>query len=211
MPIIRTTIVNGFATVAQKGEIAQRTTDVVCDVLGEMTRPYIFSLVDEIQPGALTVGGIVMTDEIERNGIMMSQNWRDHRRLTADRVRKAYDALASGETTEIEEYWDADMTWLVPGDAPVSGLKRGRGEFLQFMKTIGELSGNSFKMEWQGVLVTGDLTADITHNTGTRAGDPKRRLDIDVVHILRWREGKVVEGRGAIFGEGTQKYSEFWR
>jgi ketosteroid isomerase-like protein/phenylpyruvate tautomerase PptA (4-oxalocrotonate tautomerase family) len=211
MPIVRTTLVNGFASTAQKGEIAQRTTDVVADVLGEMTRPYIFSLVDEIAPGALTVGGVIMTDEIERNGIMMSQNWREHRRLTAERVRQAYAALAGGESANIEEYWDAEMTWLVPGDAPVSGLKQGREEFLQFMKTIGELSGNSFQMEWKDVLVSGDLSVDITHNTGNRAGDTKRKLDIDVVHVLRWREGKVVEGRGAIFGGGTAQYSEFWR
>jgi hypothetical protein len=35
-------------------------------------------------------------------------------------------------------------------------------------------------------------------------------LDIDVVHVLRWRDGKVIEGRGAIFGDGTTEYDQFW-
>ncbi|MEJ7651977.1 MAG: hypothetical protein WKH64_00750 [Chloroflexia bacterium] len=30
------------------------------------------------------------------------------------------------------------------------------------------------------------------------------------MHVLRWRDGKVVEGRGAIFGDGTTQYDQFW-
>ncbi len=39
---------------------------------------------------------------------------------------------------------------------------------------------------------------------------PYTKLDIDVVHVLRWRDGKVIEGRGAIFGDGTTEYDQFW-
>lgn len=209
MPIVRTTLIDGFATVAQKGEVVRRTTDAIAEVFGEMSRPYVFSLVEEVQPGAWSIGGLVLTDEMERNGIMLSEQYRQHR-LDESRVVAAYDALASGDAAKIDEYWDPAMTWLVPGNAPISGLKRGRDEFLRFMHRVGELSGNSFQMERQGILVAGDLSADITHNTGTRAHDPKRRLEIDVVHVLRWRDGKVVEGRGAIFGTGTRQYDEFW-
>jgi hypothetical protein len=31
-----------------------------------------------------------------------------------------------------------------------------------------------------------------------------------VAHVLRWREGKIIEGRGAIFGTGTTEYNEFF-
>jgi hypothetical protein len=54
------------------------------------------------------------------------------------------------------------------------------------------------------------VSCDITHNLGRRAGQDERILDIDVVHFLRWRDGKVIEGRGAIFGDGTARYDEFW-
>jgi phenylpyruvate tautomerase PptA (4-oxalocrotonate tautomerase family)/ketosteroid isomerase-like protein len=209
MPIVRTTLIRGFSTLAQRGELIQKVTDAVTSVFGEVTRPYIFALVEEVEAGAWSIGGQILTDEMERGGIMASESWRQHR-LTEARVDEAYAALASGDRSRIEEYFDPDMTWLVPGAAPVSGLKRGLDDFLKFMDTIGELSGNSFAMERRGLLITGDLSADITHNTGTRANDQKRRLEIDVVHVLRWNEGKVVEARGAIFGNGTQQYTQFW-
>ena len=28
--------------------------------------------------------------------------------------------------------------------------------------------------------------------------------------VLRWRDGKVIAGRGAIFGDGTAEYDHFW-
>ena len=35
-------------------------------------------------------------------------------------------------------------------------------------------------------------------------------MDIEVVHVLRWRDGKVIAGRGAIFGDETTEYDQFW-
>ena len=130
--------------------------------------------------------------------------------VTKERVEAAYAALASGERAAIEEYWDQDMTWLAPGESQVAGTKKGLDEFLSFMQIVGELSGNSFVMEHYGILVSSDQTVDLSHNTGTRAGDPNRKLSIDVAHVLRWRDGKVIEGRGAIFGNGTTEYDKFW-
>lgn len=211
MPIIRVTILEGFASLQQKGEIVQQLSDGLTSVFGEIVRPYIYTLVDEVQPGAWGVqGGVLMTEEMMRSGIGTSNQQRAQR-LTEERVRGAYDALASGERQRIEEYWDKDMTWLVPGHNQISGLKRGLDDFLSFMDKVGYLTDNSFQMSWEGVLITGDTSADIRHNTGHRAGEENRQLAIDVVHVLRWREGKVIEGRGAIFGDGTAQFDEFWR
>ena len=59
---------------------------------------------------------------------------------------------------------------------------------------------------------------------GPRA-DPVRRAVCDVLiavaargayanlmlpSVLRWKEGKVVAGKGGIFGDGTAQYDEFW-
>jgi|SRR5918996_5137072 ketosteroid isomerase-like protein len=130
--------------------------------------------------------------------------------VTLELVRKAYDALASGDKVRILEYWADDMVWLVPGHNQLSGWKHGLDEFLAFMRTVGELSGNSFRMDSIAVITTGEYSADVTHNAGYRAGDESKKLDIDVVHVLRWRDGKVIEGRGAIFGNGTTQYDQFW-
>ena len=35
-------------------------------------------------------------------------------------------------------------------------------------------------------------------------------MDIEVAHVLRWRDGKVIAGKGAIFGDGATEYDQFW-
>lgn len=136
--------------------------------------------------------------------------------VTTELVRRAYQALASGQRTEIERYWDQDMNWLVPGHNPLSGWYHGLDAFLGFMGRVGALSNNSFNMESVAVMVSDEYSADVTRNIGYRAGHegsgtvPYSQLNIDVVHVLRWREGKIVEGRGAIFGDGTTQYDQFW-
>ncbi len=131
-------------------------------------------------------------------------------KVTPTLVGKAYEALASGDKARVQEYWADDMKWLVPGHNQLSGWKNNLDEFLAFMRRVGELSANSFRMDPIAVMTSDDSSADVTHNLGNRAGEPNRILDIDVIHFLRWRDGKVIEGQGAIFGDGTAQYDEFW-
>lgn len=136
--------------------------------------------------------------------------------VTPELVGKAYEALGSGDADKIAEFWAEDMVWIVPGHNPLSGVYNGRDAFLGFMGEVGKLSNNSFNMTAVAVMVGEDYSADVTHNVGYRAGHegtgevPYTKLDIDVVHVLRWRDGKVIEGRGAIFGDGTTEYDQFW-
>jgi ketosteroid isomerase-like protein len=131
-------------------------------------------------------------------------------KVTPELVIQAYEALASGDRARIRQYWADDMIWLVPGHNPLSGLKRGLDGFLGFMQEVGRLSGNSFHMDREAIMLSDDASADVTRNQGNRAEDPSRKLDINVIHYLRWRDGKVIEGRGAIFGDGTAQYDAFW-
>lgn len=130
--------------------------------------------------------------------------------VTPELVQQAYDALASGDREQIRKFWADDMIWLVPGHNPLSGLKHGLDGFLGFMGEVGRLSGNSFYMNREAIMTSENASADVTRNVGNRAGDVNRKLDINVIHYLRWRDGKVIEGRGAIFGDGTAQYDAFW-
>ena len=129
--------------------------------------------------------------------------------LTADRVVSAYKALATGDRNLIAEFWAEEMVWQVPGHNQLSGWYHGLDGFLGFMGQVGALSGNSFNMETISTLVEGDWSADITRNKGKRA-DSDKAMDIEVCHVLRWKDGKVIAGRGAIFGDGTTEYDQFW-
>ena len=129
--------------------------------------------------------------------------------ITADRVTSAYKALATGDRNLIASFWAEEMVWQVPGHNHLSGWYHGLDEFLGFMGQVGALSGGSFNMETISTLVEGEWSADITRNRGKRA-DSSKALDIEVVHVLRWKDGKVIAGRGAIFGDGTTEYDQFW-
>jgi len=130
--------------------------------------------------------------------------------VTPELVTKAYMALAAGDTEGLERYWAEDMVWLVPGHNQLSGWKYGRSEFLDFMKRVGELSGGSFHMTPITVLTNDDYSCDVTNNQGTRANDASKKLNIDVAHVLRWKDGQVIAGKGGIMGNGTAEYDDFW-
>jgi len=130
--------------------------------------------------------------------------------ITAEQVAAAYAALATGQRDQIARHFAEDLRWLAPGHNQVSGWKNNLDEFIEFMATVGRLSENSFRMDRTAVMTADNFSADVTRNTGHRAGEPNRLLDIDVIHWLTWRDGKVTEGRGAIFGDGTAQYDVFW-
>ncbi len=138
-------------------------------------------------------------------------------KVTPELVGEAYQALASGDMEQIRRYWAEDINWLVPGNHAMAGWYKGLDAFLGFMAEVGRLSANSFKMDLVTILTNDEYSADVTHNLGYRADAPSRdtespyhKLDIDVIHLLRWRDGKVIEGRGAIFGDGTTRFNQFW-
>jgi len=136
--------------------------------------------------------------------------------VTRDLVESAYQALATGDRTEVAKYWAEDMRWCVPGNHQLAGWWEGLDGFFSFMEQVGKLSGGSFVMVRSAILLSEDQSADVSYNVGDRVGAAAGsrslydHLEIDVVHLLRWRDGKVVEGRGAIFADGTTQFNQFW-
>jgi ketosteroid isomerase-like protein len=130
--------------------------------------------------------------------------------VTPELVQKAYGALATLDNAKIAEYWHEDMVWLVPGHNPLSGWYYGREAFMAFMARVAEMSANSFRMEVISVMTADNWSTDVTNNLGHRAGMPEVQLNIDVAHVLHWKDGKVIGGKGGIFGDGTDQYDHFW-
>lgn len=136
--------------------------------------------------------------------------------VTPELVDAAYEALATGDRGQIEKYWDESMRWLVPGNHQLAGWWEGLDGFFDFMTRVGELSGGSFVMTRSAICTAPGWSADVSYNLGTRVTaeegslSPYDRLEIDVIHLLKWENGKVVEGRGAIFGDGTTQFNQFW-
>ena len=138
-------------------------------------------------------------------------------KVSPEMVSSAYEALASGDMGRINEYWDADIAWLIPGRNPLAGWHRGLNAFIDYMRRVGQLTNNNLKTQTMALMVGDGYSAMMSKVTGYRAGfnesnaqRPDTKLDVDLVQILRWRNGKIVEGRSAIFGEGTDEYDRFW-
>ncbi|HEU5354845.1 MAG TPA: nuclear transport factor 2 family protein [Actinocrinis sp.] len=136
--------------------------------------------------------------------------------LTEERVRAAYAALGSGDRAQIAQYWAEDMRFLTPGNHPFAGWHNGLDAFVDFMGKVGEASAGSFDIDIAVVLVNDEYSVDLNHTTARRSHakpestSPYDVLDINGLHALRWRDGKVVEGRGAIFGDGMTGFNQWW-
>lgn len=137
--------------------------------------------------------------------------------INADRVTAAYDALMSGDRAKAAEYWDEDLRFLTPGNHQFSGWHVGLEAFMDFIDTVGKASGGSFVIEPVTILVNDQdgYTVDVNKTYGSRAHashseSPYDRLQIEGLHLLKWENGKVVEGRGAIFGDGLTNFNQWW-
>lgn len=124
MPIIKVNLIEGFATLAEKSQITMEMTEALVTVMGEVTRQFTYVSVEDMKPGAVSMGGQLVTEETMRGGLVLSEQELAVK-LTASRVKAAYAALDSGDRTAIEQYWDKDLTWSVPGANPLAGTYEG--------------------------------------------------------------------------------------
>ncbi|MGW9048126.1 nuclear transport factor 2 family protein [Streptomyces lydicus] len=138
--------------------------------------------------------------------------------VSKERLLAAYAALESGNRDRILEFWDEELRWEVPGHQPNSGWYEGLDAYLALRKTVARAAGGTFKVEISGVYVDAEAgrTVDIRRTTGRRAHAPEDSrspyhwLDIEGVHILKWHNGRVVEGRGAVIGNGEANFHLWW-
>ncbi|GLX05321.1 nuclear transport factor 2 family protein [Microbispora sp. NBRC 16548] len=138
--------------------------------------------------------------------------------LTAARVYEAYDALMSGDLAKAEQYWDPAVRFLTPGHHPYAGWHEGLEAFVAFINKVHEVSGGTFTMDPVTVLVNDvdGYSVDVNRTYATRghassdSTSPFDRLEIEGLHLLKWENGRVVEGRGAIFGDGSTAFNMWW-
>ncbi|MDI5963305.1 nuclear transport factor 2 family protein [Streptomyces sp. SL13] len=138
--------------------------------------------------------------------------------LTVERVGEAFAALGSGDREKMLQYWDENVRFEIPGNHAYAGWYEGLDSFLGFLKTVGEMSGGSYLAENITVMVNAEdgWSVDVNRDYARRAGVPEGEtspyllMDVEAMHLLRWRDGRVVEGRGTILGDGLTTSSLWW-
>jgi 4-oxalocrotonate tautomerase len=98
MPIINVRFIKDVvATEEQKTELIIRLTDTFCDVLGEVVRPFVYTIIDEVPIGLWGIAGVPMPDLAYLTG-------PDHAQVietSNDLMRAAMAQMAaSGETDQ---------------------------------------------------------------------------------------------------------------
>ncbi|MDH6116721.1 nuclear transport factor 2 family protein [Kitasatospora sp. GAS204B] len=211
MPIIKVNLIEGFATLAEKSQITMEMTEALVTVMGEVTRQFTYVSVEDMKPGAVSMGGQLVTEETMRGGLVLSEQELAVK-LTASRVKAAYAALDSGDRTAIEQYWDKDLTWSVPGANPLAGTYEGLDAFLGYVQSRRDLSGGSFRSEEEQIMVDGHIAAYLCRNSAIRSSaDCSCALAADLMQLLHWKNGRVISGQEAYFGDGATGNDAFWR
>ncbi|WP_052457463.1 MULTISPECIES: tautomerase family protein [unclassified Streptomyces] len=206
MPIIRVSLLEGWTT-EQKAEVARELTESLVSVLGEVSRPYIYAVVEEMQAGAVAFGGNVITHEMNLEALATSA-LQHQKVVNARRTEEAYDALASGNRQLIAGYWDDDVAWSVPGSHPLSGVKKGIGELLAFRVAQERLTGGTFRAERSHPLVDGTTVVVRLREAAVRENG--HSLAVDALHTLEWADGRIVSGGEAFVGTAAADNDAFW-
>jgi uncharacterized protein len=138
--------------------------------------------------------------------------------LTRERVDAAYAALMTGDRDKITEYWDENLRFQMPGNHQFAGWYVGLDDYLNKMGKLGEASGGRLTADTLHVLIdqVAGISIDVYRLDGYRAHaeegttSPYERLQVEGVHMLRWENGRIVEGRSALFADGVTRGNLWW-
>jgi ketosteroid isomerase-like protein len=139
-------------------------------------------------------------------------------RINAERVAAAWDALGSGDQSLVLQFWDKNVRFEVPGLHAYSGRYEGIEAYQGFYGNLYRLSGGTVRGERKVILVNAEAgyTVDVNRITATRAGADVEstsgwdHFDVDALHLLRWENGRIVEGHWMVFGDGAELTPLWW-
>lgn len=138
--------------------------------------------------------------------------------LTRERVEAAYASLLTGDRDKILEYWSEDVRFQMPGNHQYAGWFEGIDDYLEKMGKLMAATGGRIKATTHHVLVNEaeGVSVDVYELDGYRdyaeegVTSPYERLQVEGVHMLKWENGKIVEGRSALFADGVTRGNLWW-
>ncbi|MEU3602623.1 nuclear transport factor 2 family protein [Streptomyces sp. NPDC006798] len=138
--------------------------------------------------------------------------------LTRERVAAAYASLVTGDRELIARYWSEDVRFQMPGNHQYAGWFEGLDEYLEKMGKLMAATKGRISSETLDVLIdpVAGVSVDVYRLDGHRghaeegATSPYDRLRIEGVHVLRWEDGRIAEGRSALFADGVTQANLWW-
>lgn len=105
-------------------------------------------------------------------------------------IRGAFGAFSRGNLQAVEELFDEDIVWHVPGRGPRAATYRGKHEVLGFLRQSKEMTGGTFRLDLH------DVVANDEHGVAlvvVRAESGGNTLEDRGVNVMHMRDGKVTE------------------
>lgn len=108
----------------------------------------------------------------------------------AERLRRGYEAFASGDLEKMNEFIPEDAVWHVTGNNVFSGDYRGRDAIYGYFGKLFEATGGTFKATLLHVVADDEVAVAIQRTTATIGG---RAVDTRDVLVDRVENGQAVE------------------
>jgi ketosteroid isomerase-like protein len=106
-------------------------------------------------------------------------------------VRNAYESFAKGDLEGALADLDDDCVFHFGGDGPNSGDHKGREAITAALIKNFELTAGTQALDIKGIYADDDHAAVVLHETASRPDGAS--IALDEVHVLRLRNGKVLD------------------
>jgi uncharacterized protein len=107
-----------------------------------------------------------------------------------DALRRGYEALNSGDLSEVHALLHPDIEWQEDGAAPEAGVHQGRDTFETFLRSWLE-SFNDFRIEPEQIVEDDDRLIALVHQSGTgRASGIE--VEVRIAHVWTIKDGRAV-------------------
>ena len=105
-------------------------------------------------------------------------------------LRSYYEAVARGDLEVMRQAYADDIVLHAPRGSPLAGDFHGKDEVFEFLGTIQERAGGTFRLEVHDVLANDEHGVALLHANAHREDAV---LDDNVVHVLHLEDGKITE------------------
>ena len=102
-------------------------------------------------------------------------------------IQNAYQAMGRGDASVLLSTLAEDIEWKATGPGPVAGIYRGRDEVLSFFGKMGQVYGQSFRLDVVDMLASDEHVVVLTKEGGQHQG---RDVEFRAAHVYTFSDGK---------------------
>ena len=121
-------------------------------------------------------------------------------------LQRAYDAFNTGDLDTLNEIFDGDAVWHLPGKSKYADDYQGRDATLEYFGRLAQETDGTFRAELQYFAADDDdRVVGYQRSTGERNG---KHLDVGNCIVFKLEDGRVVDGCEHF--HDLYAWDEFW-